>query len=50
MAAKTVRVKMLGNYQEFEVGREYDIPVERANQLAGMGFAVVVADVPAVKE
>ena len=48
---KTVRVKMLGNYDKYEVGKEYDVPIEKANQLTGIGFAVIVAaEAPAVKE
>jgi hypothetical protein len=43
-AVKTAKVRMLGNYQELEVGQTYDLPIERANQLTGIGFAVVVED------
>jgi hypothetical protein len=47
MAEKTARVKMLGNYGVYEVGKEYDLPVDLANQLSGMGFAASVSPAPA---
>lgn len=53
-AGKTARVRMLGNYQEYEAGKAYDLPLEKANALTGMGFAVIAADqgseAPAEKE
>jgi hypothetical protein len=39
--AKTVKVKMLGNHLELEVGKVYDLPVDRANQLTGIGYAAI---------
>lgn len=49
-AAKTARVKMLGNHLEYEAGKEYDLPLETVNQLTGIGFAVVIADKPAKEQ
>ena len=43
------RIKMLGNAFEFLVGEEYEVDIERANALTGMGYAVLV-DAPEVKE
>lgn len=50
MSQPTVRVRMLGNIREYEVGREYDLPVQEANQLTGIGFAVAVETAPAAEE
>jgi hypothetical protein len=38
----TVRIRMLGNMWEFVVGEEYDVEIDRANALTGMGMAVLV--------
>lgn len=46
MAEKTTRVKMLGNYGTYEVGKEYDLPVDQANKLTGIGFAVMLPPAP----
>lgn len=45
---KTARIKMLGNQWEYEVGKEYDVDLDTANNLTGMGMAVLVA--PATEE
>lgn len=45
---ETARIKMLGNHREYEVGHEYDVPVDEANALSGMGLAVIVP--PAAEE
>ena len=42
--AKTVRVRMLGNAFELLVGQVYDLPIERANGLCGLGYAVMLSD------
>lgn len=42
MATKTARVMMLGNAFEYEVGREYEVDIRRANELAGLGYARIV--------
>jgi hypothetical protein len=42
MATKTVRIRLLGNVGEYTVGKEYDVDIDRANQLSGMGSAVIV--------
>jgi hypothetical protein len=42
--AKTARVRMLGNAFELLVGQVYDLPIERANGLCGLGYAVMVSD------
>jgi hypothetical protein len=44
MREKTARIKMLGNMWEYVVGEEYDVPLDRANQLTGLGMAVLVED------
>jgi len=47
----TVRVKMLGNFRDYEVGKVYDLPVDMANMLTGIGYAVIAEDAaPAVEE
>jgi hypothetical protein len=46
-APNTVKVKMLGNHLELEVGKVYDLPVEIANQLTGIGYAAFVGSAPA---
>jgi hypothetical protein len=43
MPEKTIRVRMLGNHLEYEAGKEYDLPVEKANRFTGSGFAVPAA-------
>jgi hypothetical protein len=43
---QTVRIKMLGNAFEFTVGQEYDVELERAMTLVGMGYAVQVPEPP----
>lgn len=48
---ETARIRMKGNHLELEVGKEYDLPLERANALTGMGMAELVAPPePAAKE
>lgn len=42
--AKTVRVRMLGNAFELMVGQVYDLPIDRANGLCGLGYAVMLSD------
>jgi hypothetical protein len=50
-ATKTVKVRMLGNFRDYEVGKDYDLPVELANQLTGIGYARLVDEkAPAVEE
>lgn len=39
---ETIRIRMLGNMWEYTVGEEYEVSVERANQLTGLGMAVLV--------
>ena len=39
-----VRILMLGNYHEYEVGKEYDVPEAEANALTGMGLAVLIPE------
>ena len=43
---KTARIKMLGNQWEYEVGKEYDVDIATANNLTGMGMAVLVEAAP----
>jgi hypothetical protein len=38
----TVRIRMLGNAFEYENGEEYDVAIARANQLTGLGYAVII--------
>ena len=45
---KTARIKMLGNQWEYEVGKEYDVDLDTANNLTGMGMAILVE--PATEE
>ena len=40
--AKTARIRMLGNQWEYEVGKEYDVDLDTANNLTGMGMAVLI--------
>lgn len=49
MTVQKVRIKMLGNAFEFLAGEEYEVEVERANALTGMGYAVLV-EAPAEEE
>jgi hypothetical protein len=44
-ALKTARVRMLGNYKEYENGKEYDVTINEGNMLTGIGFACVVETV-----
>jgi hypothetical protein len=39
-----VRIRMRGNHLEYEVGREYDVAEDVANQLSGLGMATIVED------
>lgn len=39
-----VTIKMLGNYHEYEVGKEYKVDEAEANALTGMGLAIIVED------
>lgn len=50
MKTETVRVKMLGNIDILEVGKEYELDMDRANQLSGIGYAVIIARKPAVEK
>ena len=43
---QTVRIKMKGNQWEFENGKEYDVDLDTANNLTGMGMAVLVEAAP----
>jgi len=47
MKTATARVKMLGNFREYEVDKEYDLELDLANQFTGMGIAVFVEQKPA---
>lgn len=52
MKEKTARVRMLGCAFEFQSGQEYNLPVARAAELVGLGYAVYVdpAAAPAEEE
>lgn len=39
-----VKIKMLGNYHEYEVGEEYEVTEAEANALTGMGLAVLIPE------
>jgi len=39
----TARIKMLCNRGEYENGREYDVPINVANELTGYGMATLIA-------
>lgn len=45
MKEKTIRVKMYGNYKQYENGKEYDVPITEGNALTGIGLAYVVEPV-----
>lgn len=45
-----VTVEMLGNLENWILGKTYDIPMTRANELAGIGFAKIIAVKPTTKE
>ena len=49
---KTVKVRMLGNAFELENGQVYDLDLERAASLSGLGYAVIIeqAAAPAKEE
>ena len=49
MTVQKVRIRMLGNAFEFLAGEEYEVDIERANALTGMGYAVLI-DAPAIEE
>jgi hypothetical protein len=44
---KTVKVRMLGNAFELENNQVYDLDLERAANLAGLGYAVIVEEAAA---
>ena len=46
----TVKIRLLGNFADFIVGKEYDVDMVKANQLAGMGYAVIVEAAAPAKE
>lgn len=52
MKKKTARVRMLGCAFEYQGGREYDLPDDKAAELVGLGYAIYVdiAESPAEKE
>jgi hypothetical protein len=41
---KTVKVRMLGNAFELENNQVYDLDLERAASLSGLGYAVIVEE------
>ena len=46
----TARIRLLGNQWEYENGQEYDVDIDTANNLTGMGMAVLIdAPAPAVE-
>jgi|WetSurMetagenome_2_1015567.scaffolds.fasta_scaffold1301582_2 hypothetical protein len=47
---KTARIRMLGCHWEYESGQEYDVDIDVANNLTGMGMAVLVESAPAIEE
>jgi len=47
----TVLIKMLGNWKQYESGKEYDVNEIEARELLGLGFAIrVEAPVMQAKE
>ena len=46
----TVKIRMLGNFDEYIVGKVYDVDMAKANQLSGMGYAVIVEAAAPAKE
>ena len=42
----TVLIRMLGNQWEYEFDQEYEVDIAKANQLTGMGMAVLVQTAP----
>lgn len=52
MKKKTARVRMLGCAFEYQGGREYDLPEDKAAEFVGLGYAVYVepAESPAGEE
>lgn len=44
MKERQIRIRMLGNHLEYEVGKEYDVDAKTANQLSGIGAAVILVD------
>lgn len=39
---RMIKIRMLGNVREYENGKEYAVLTEEANQITGLGMAVVV--------
>ena len=40
MKAKLIKVKMLGNWKQYESGKEYEVNESEARELLGLGFAI----------
>lgn len=47
---QTARVYMLGNAFELSAGQEYDLPMDRANSLCGLGYAIMIDAAEPAKE
>lgn len=45
-----IRVRFLGNHRTYDANKEYDLPVNEANEYTGMGIAVIVEPAVAGEE
>ncbi|MGD9938614.1 MAG: hypothetical protein AB7T74_02310 [Clostridia bacterium] len=47
---KTIRVRMRGNHRQYDNGKTYEMTEAEANELTGLGIAVIEAAAPAEED